>query len=144
YVNILTHRKSFRMALGIENHLGLLYIKSTNKRLGVVRYADDFIVTARDRESLETAKIQIQAWISEKGLELSPEKTLITSIEDGFNFLGYNLRHYNRKLLIKPSKPKVLNFCKRIGQEIKSLDGNNQEAIIRKLNPIRAGFCQLL
>ncbi|MEG4390797.1 group II intron reverse transcriptase/maturase [Microcoleus sp. N9_B2] len=116
------------------------YIKSTNHRLGVVRYADDFIVTARDKGSLETAKIQIQAWMSEQGLELSAEKTLITSIEDGFDFLGYNLRHYNSKLLIKPSKPKVLNFCKRIGQEIKSLDGSNQEAIIRKLNPILRGF----
>ncbi|MEG3959653.1 group II intron maturase-specific domain-containing protein [Microcoleus sp. herbarium2] len=116
------------------------YIKSINKRLGVVRYADDFIVTARDKGSLETAKIQIQAWMSEQGLELSADKTLITSIEDGFDFLGYNLRHYNRKLLIKPSKPKVFNFCKRICQEIKSLDGSNQEAIIKKLNPIVRGF----
>jgi RNA-directed DNA polymerase len=118
------------------------YLKSTNKRLGVVRYADDFIVTARDKESLETAKIQIQAWLSERGLELSAEKTLITSIEDGFDFLGYNIRQYNRKLLIKPSKRKVLDFCKRIGQEIKRLDGSNQEAIIRKLNPILRGFAQ--
>lgn len=107
----------------------------------MVRYADDFIVTARDKESLETAKIQIQTWMSERGLVLSAEKTLITSIEDGFNFLGYNLRQYDRKVLIKPDKPKVLDFCRRIGQEIKSLDGSNQEAIIRKLNPIRARFC---
>lgn len=118
------------------------YLKSTNKRLGVVRYADDFIVTARDKESLEIAKIQIQVWLSERGLKLSAEKTLITSIEDGFDFLGYNLRQYNKKLLIKPSKPKVLDFCKRIGQEIKRLDGSNQEAIIRKLNPILRGFAQ--
>jgi RNA-directed DNA polymerase len=120
---------------GLEN-----YIKSTNPKLGVVRYADDFIVTARDKGSLEKAQIQIQQWLSERGLELSTEKTLITSMEDGFDFLGYNHRHYNGKLLIKPSKKKVLNFCKRIGKEIKAMNGVEQEDVIRKLNPILRGF----
>jgi RNA-directed DNA polymerase len=88
-------------------------IKATNPKLGVVRYADDFIVTAKDKESLETAQNLIQAWMSERGLELSAQKTLITSMEDGFDFLGFNPRHYDGKLLIKPSKQKVLTFCKR-------------------------------
>jgi RNA-directed DNA polymerase len=120
---------------GLESH-----IKFTNPKLGVVRYADDFIVTARDKESLEIARIQIQLWLSERGLELSTEKTFITSIVEGFDFLGFNHRHYNGKLLIKPSKKKVLDFCKRIGKEIKALDGATQEALITKLNPILRGF----
>jgi RNA-directed DNA polymerase len=120
---------------GLEN-----FIKSTNSKLGVVRYADDFIVTARDKGSLEQAQIQIQQWLSERGLELSSEKTLITSIEEGFDFLGFNHRHYNGKLLIKPSKKKVLDFCKRLGKEIKALNGTKQEDVIRKLNPILRGF----
>ena len=115
-------------------------IKTTNPKLGVVRYADDFIVTARDKGSLETAQIQIQQWLSNRGLKLSAEKTLITSMEDGFDFLGFNHRHYNGKLLIKPSKKKVLDFCKRIGKEIKAMNGVEQEAVIRKLNPILRGF----
>jgi RNA-directed DNA polymerase len=106
----------------------------------VVRYADDFIVTARDKGSLETAQAQIQQWLSERGLELSLEKTLITSMDDGFDFLGYNHRHYNGKLLIKPSKKKVLNFCKRIGKEVKAMYGCEQEVVIKKLNPILRGF----
>ncbi|MGL4884146.1 MAG: group II intron reverse transcriptase, partial [Waterburya sp.] len=114
--------------------------KSTNSKLGVVRYADDFIVTARDKGSLETAQVQIQQWLTERGLELSTEKTLITSMEDGFDFLGFNHRHYNGKLLIKPSKKKVLDFCKRIGNEINNLNGANQEVVIKKLNPILRGF----
>src|SRR4028118_290961 len=69
------------------------YIKSTNPKLGLVRYADDFIVTARDKRSLEIAQTQIQQWLSERGLELNSEKTLITSMEDGFDFLGFNHRH---------------------------------------------------
>ncbi len=116
------------------------FIKSTNPKLGVVRFADDFIITARDKGSLETAQIQIQQWLSKRGLELSSEKTLITSMEDGFDFLGFNHRHYNGKLLIKPSKKKVLDFCKRIGKEIKAMNGSEQEKVIQKLNPILRGF----
>jgi RNA-directed DNA polymerase len=116
------------------------YIKTTNSKLGVVRYADDFIVTARDKDSLENARILIQAWMSERGLELSAEKTLITSMDDGFDFLGFNSRHYDGKLLIKPSKKKVLAFCKRLGEEIKNLSSVEQEVLIKKLNPILRGF----
>jgi RNA-directed DNA polymerase len=116
------------------------YIKSTNSKLGVVRYADDFVVTAKDEISLETAQNQIKQWLSERGLELSAEKTFITSMEDGFDFLGFNHRRYDGKLLIKPSKKKVLDFCKRIGKEIKRLNGDEQEKIIKKLNPILRGF----
>lgn len=116
------------------------FIKATNPKLGVVRYADDFIVTARDKESLEIAQNLIQAWMSKRGLELSAEKTLITSMEDGFDFLGFNSRHYDGKLLIKPSKKKVLAFCKRIGEEIKNLNGVEQKVLIKKLNPILRGF----
>ena len=120
---------------GLEN-----YIKSTNSKLGVVRYADDFIVTARDRESLEIAQVQIKQWLSLRGLELSAEKTLITSTEEGFDFLGFNHRQYNGKLLIRPSKKKVLDFCKRIGTEVKAMNGVEQEVVIKKLNPILRGF----
>lgn len=116
------------------------FIKTTNSKLGVVRYADDFIVSARDKESLETAQDPIQAWLSERGLEFSAEKTLITSMEEGFDFLGFNSRHYDGKLLIKPAKKKVLAFCKRIGEEVKNLNGAKQEDLIRKLNPILRGF----
>ncbi len=129
---------------GLEN-----YLKSTNQikkgrnrysLLGVVRYADDFIVTAIDRGSLEKAQIQIKQWLSERGLELSEEKTKITSIDDGFDFLGFNFRHYNGKLLIKPSKGKVLDFAKRLGKEISAMSGKSSEELIRKINPMLRGF----
>lgn len=116
------------------------FIKTTNPKLGVVRYADDFIVTARDKGSLEKAQSQIQQWLSEKGLNLSSQKTVITPMEDGFDFLGFNHRHYNGKLLIKPSKKKVLDFCKRIGKEIRAMNGCEQSEVIKKLNPILRGF----
>jgi RNA-directed DNA polymerase len=116
------------------------FIKSTNPNLGVIRYADDFIVTARDKGNLEAAQTQIQQWLSERGLELSTEKTLITHIDEGFDFLGFNHRHYHGQLFIMPSKKKVLDFCKRIGCELKAMNGCEQEVVIRKLNPLLRGF----
>ncbi len=70
------------------------YINQCNPKVGVIRYADDFVVTARDKESLEELKTQINQWLSERGLEISDEKTRIVHIRDGFDFLGFNLRHY--------------------------------------------------
>ncbi|MDJ0583439.1 group II intron reverse transcriptase/maturase [Crocosphaera sp.] len=109
-------------------------------KLGIIRYADDFIVTAKNKETLESIKDLIKEWLSTRGLELSEEKTRIVHIEEGFNFLGFNLRHYDGKLLIKPQKEKVLQFCKEIGKTIKSCATWTQENLITKLNPILRGF----
>ena len=109
-------------------------------KLGIIRYADDFIVTAKNKETLESVKDLIKEWLSTKGLELSEEKTRIVHIEEGFNFLGFNLRHYDGKLLIKPQKEKVIKFCKEIGKTIKSCATWTQENLITQLNPILRGF----
>jgi len=72
-------------------------------RVNFVRYADDFIVTAKTKEIAEEVKGLIENFLMDKGLELSNEKTLITHIDNGFDFLGWNFRKYKGKLLIKPS-----------------------------------------
>ena len=75
-------------------------------RVHLIRYADDFIVTSRSRELLETeVKAIIESFLRERGLNLSPEKTKITHITEGFDFLGQHVRRYpNGKLLIKPAR----------------------------------------
>ncbi|NEP08923.1 MAG: hypothetical protein F6K14_01460, partial [Symploca sp. SIO2C1] len=103
------------------------YIKSINPKLGIIRYADDFIVTAKDSESLERVLILIKQWLSIRGLETNENKTGIVHINDGFNFLGFNLRQYNGKLLIKPQKEKVLAFCKRIGKSLSMMKTRTQD-----------------
>ena len=113
-----------------------LYLPS----IGFVRYADDFIVTSRNKENLEDALIQIKQWLSERGLEISKEKTRIVHIEDGFDFLGFNLRQYKGKLLIKPQKEKVLKFCKELGRTISKCATWTQQNLITKLKPILRGF----
>lgn len=115
-------------------------IKQDNPKLGIIRYADEFIVTAKDREALEKVLIQIRQWLSKKGLDLSTEKTRIVNIEEGFDFLGFNLRHYGGKLLIKPQKQKVLDFCKKVGKTISKLNAATQEDLIKTLNPLLRGF----
>jgi len=116
------------------------YIKSTNPKLGIIRYADDFAVTARNKETLEEVLILIEQWLSQRGLEISAEKTRLVNIEDGFNFLGFNLRQYGGKLLIKPQKEKVLAFCKKIGETLSNMKARTQEDVIKELNPLLRGF----
>ena len=109
-------------------------------KLGLIRYADDFVITAREKEHLETAFTTLKTWLYEKGLKINSEKTKIVHIDEGFNFLGFNLRHYGGKLLIKPEKEKVLEFCKKLKDEINKGLGLTQVALIKKLNPILRGF----
>jgi len=120
---------------GLEN-----LIKSLNNKLGIVRYADDFILTAKTLKEIEDIIPRVKQWLLERGLELSTEKTNIVHIDEGFNFLGFNVRQYKSKLLIKPQKEKVLAFCKRLGETIKKMATVKQEVLIRKLNPILRGF----
>ncbi|NEP70371.1 MAG: hypothetical protein F6K25_02300 [Okeania sp. SIO2G4] len=110
------------------------------RKLGIIRYADDLIVTANNRETLENIRETLKQWLYERGLQISDEKTRIVHIRDGFNFLGFNLGKYNGKLLIKPQKEKVLEFCQQIGRTIKSCGSWSQENLITKLNPKLTGF----
>ena len=116
------------------------YIKQVNPKLGIIRYADDFIVTAKDKQSLEQVLTLIKQWLSSRGLEISTDKTRVVHIDDGFNFLGFNLRQYKGKLLIKPQKEKVLAFCKKIKATLFNMKARTQEDVIKELNPLLRGF----
>jgi len=109
----------------------------------LIRYADDFIITGVSKELLENeVKPMIEAFLSERGLVLSESKTAITHIEDGFDFLGFNIRKYDTKLLIKPSKKSVKRMLDKVRGITKSGcgKGGNAEALIRRLNPILRGW----
>lgn len=108
----------------------------------VVRYADDFIITGCSKELLEeTVMPAIRSFLAKRGLNLSQEKTRITRIEDGFDFLGFNLRKYNNgKLLIRPTKDSVKGIIGKVRQIIKSHRGNDTWTLIRALNPVIRGW----
>ena len=110
--------------------------------VNLIRYADDFIITARTKELLEgEIKPLVEQFLQERGLELSPAKTVITHVEKGFDFLGQNVRKYpNGKLLIKPSKKNVKTFLGGIRKTIKAALGISAADLIHKLNPKIRGW----
>lgn len=112
-------------------------------KINLVRYADDFIVTAKDKETIETVLLPlIKQFMAERGLTLSEEKTKITHIGDGFDFLGFNIREYqsNGKLLTKPSKDAVKAFCGKVRDKIKSNKSAKATNLIRSLNHMLPGW----
>jgi RNA-directed DNA polymerase len=110
-------------------------------KVNVIRYADDFIITGATREILQKkVKPAVQTFLSERGLTLSEEKTRITRIEKGFDFLGRNCRKYGGKLLIKPSKSNVRAFLDNITQTIRNGGAMTAVALIGALNPKIRGW----
>jgi RNA-directed DNA polymerase len=106
-----------------------------------VRYADDFIVTGSSRELLETeVKPLVERFLHKRGLVLSQEKTTITHIEDGFDFLGQNIRKYHGKILTKPSQRAVKDLLAHVREIVKKQAGASAGALIQQLNPVIRGL----
>lgn len=112
------------------------------EKIHLITYADDFIVTAASEEYLKDKVIPtLVASLQEVGLELSIEKSRITKIEEGFNFLGFNVRKYPcEKLLIKPSKASIKMFLKDVRAIIKSAIALPTEIVIHQLNQKITGW----
>ena len=106
-----------------------------------VRYADDFVETGATRELLEQkAKPALTVFLAERGLALSEQKTVITHIQEGFDFLGHTVRKYGDKLLITPAKSKVQAMRQKIRLKFKSALGRPAEGLLRQLNPLLRGW----
>jgi RNA-directed DNA polymerase len=116
-------------------------IKVRHDQVNFIRFADDFVVTARIKETLEQIVKPVTVdFLDERGLELSEQKTTITHIETGFNFLGQNLRKHNNKLVIKPTKEARKTLVQKTRECIKGMLGQKAETLIKKLNPIIRGW----
>ncbi|WP_254886427.1 group II intron reverse transcriptase/maturase [Alistipes shahii] len=112
-----------------------------NPMVNLVRYADDFIITCSDRETLETlVRPAVSEFLQARGLTLSEEKTKITHIDEGFDFLGFNVRKYKGTLLIKPSKKNVKEFLAKIKAIIRKNQAIRQDKLIGLLNPVITGW----
>ena len=111
-----------------------LRFKNAHK-VNLVRYADDFIVTAETPEIAQEAKELLSNFLSERGLELSQEKTIITNINKGFDFLSWTFRKFKGKLIVKPSKKSISSLMMSLSNTIlKRGKAWKQEVIIMKLN----------
>ncbi|VVM77764.1 hypothetical protein PS673_02113 [Pseudomonas fluorescens] len=123
----------------LKQYLGVT--RARKLKINVVRYADDFVITGDSKEVLES---EIRPWVEQflavRGLQLSPEKTHIVLTDQGFDFLGWNFRKYDGKLLIKPSKKNVKAFYHKVKEVIDANKMAKQEYLIRLLNPILKGW----
>ena len=128
---------------GLEAMLAEKFPKAVQRglKMHMVRYADDFIITGTSKEWLEhKVKPAVVEFLAERGLVLSPEKTKITHIKDGFDFLGWNIRKYSGKLLMKPSKANVKAHLDNIREVIKANQTAKQANLIKALNPVLRGW----
>lgn len=126
----------------LQSHFGRKNTKAAYKtKVNYVRYADDFIITGISKELLvNEVKPIVEAFMAERGLTLSPEKTVITHIDDGFDFLGQNLRKYNGKMLIKPSRKSVKSVLGKVRDIVKGQKTIRADLLISQLNPILRGW----
>jgi len=114
--------------------------RCNTRKVSFARYADDLIVTADSKELAASIKEMLTDFLKLRGLELSEEKTKITHIDDGFDFLGWNFRQYNGKLLIKPSKKSIKRLNEKVGTLIRKAAAWTQDNLIMKINPIIRGW----
>jgi RNA-directed DNA polymerase len=105
-----------------------------------VRYADDVVVLCHSQQQAEQVKARLAEWLAPRGLAFNEDKTKIVHLDDGFDFLGVNVRRYRRKLLIKPSRAAIKRLRERLAAETRKLRGLNAAAAIAVLNPIIRGW----
>jgi RNA-directed DNA polymerase len=132
---------------GMEDAAGVRYQRSgtdaAHAAAGspvLVRYADDLVVLCHSRHQAEQAQARLAAWLAPRGLAFNEDKTRIVTLEEGFDFLGFTVRRYRGKLLIKPAKAAVRRIRERLRTEMRSLRGANAQAVIARLNPIVRGW----
>jgi RNA-directed DNA polymerase len=128
---------------GLEAMLRKHFGKRNSNKVNLVRYADDFIITGFSKELLEqTVKPLVEGFMAERGLILSPEKTQVTHVEDGFDFLGQHVRKYKGKLIIKPAKKNIKSFLTKVREIVRGNYAAKTVNLIQLLNPIIRGWAE--
>jgi len=134
---------------GLERAVRQLHPPTTRRgqqaKINVVRYADDFVITGATEALLrDDIRPLVEQFMSERGLTLSPEKTSLTHITDGFDFLGQHIRKYangkQTKLLITPSAKSRKTLVQNIRTIVKGATQATAGALIQQLNPVIRGW----
>jgi RNA-directed DNA polymerase len=132
---------------GMEQAAGVRY-KTAGKDAGetardspvLIRYADDLVALCHSRQAALEVKARLAAWLASRGLAFNEDKTRVVALDEGFDFLGFNVRRYRGKLLIKPSQAAIRRVRERMRTELLSLRGANAKAVLIRLNPIVRGW----
>lgn len=144
---------------GLEEHL-LTYVSSRNlpkphsgaakgtraKRsaLGVIRYADDFVLIHRNPEIMGMVICETKAWLADMGLEISEEKIKLRWASQSFKFLGFQIAlvktHDRYRVKITPSKENVLRVINKTNNVIQKSKSASSYQLVRRLRPIILGW----
>jgi RNA-directed DNA polymerase len=133
---------------GLEKAAGVRYRNTTGDHAGetmpgspvVIRYADDLIAFCHSERQAQQVKALLAEWLAPRGLVFNEDKTRIVHLSAGCDFLGFNVRRYGGKLLIKPSKAALRRIRERLRTEMRALRGSNAAAVIAALAPIIRGW----
>jgi RNA-directed DNA polymerase len=128
---------------GMEQAAGTRYYRNGDAVPGcpiVVRYADDLIALCHSRDQAEQVQARLARWLEPRGLVFNQDKTRITHLDQGVDFLGFEIRRFSGKLLTKPSRDALRQIRRRLSTEAKALRGANADAVIARLNPIITGW----
>lgn len=132
---------------GMETAAGVRYWATTDMALrvaknspAIVRYADDLVALCLTREQAEQVRQRLTPWLEARGLAFNEEKTRIVHLDEGVDFLGFNIRRYRGKALTKPSLESLKRIRARLSEEMRSLRGANAQAVTARLNPIIRGW----
>jgi len=128
---------------GMEKAAGIRYLTSGSIRVdspALIRYADDLVALCHFRPDALEIKARLAAWLAPRGLAFNEDKTRVVTLNEGFDFLGFNVRRYDDKTLIRPSKAAARRIRKRLRTELWSLRGSNAQAVVKRLNPIIRGW----
>ena len=138
---------------GMEDILNISYARRKDKNGNIsyitkgdyrmVRYADDFVIFAQNKKDIEALYGILNPYLKDRGLELAPEKTRITHLSEGFDFLGFNFRRYNTYdgfiHLSKPSKGSIRSFKLKVADLCRQLHGHSVDELVDKLNSLIRG-----
>jgi len=132
---------------GMEQTAGVRYI-TTGTHAGtampnspvVIRYADDLLAFCHTVEQAQQVKARLAQWLASRGLAFNEDKTRVVHLDQGMDFLGFNIRRHRGKLLITPSKAAVKRIRQRLSAEMRALRGANAQAVLQQLNPIIRGW----
>jgi RNA-directed DNA polymerase len=131
---------------GLEEAAGVRY-QTSGPRTGetkpgspvLIKYADDVAVLCHSQEQAADVKARLAEWLAPRGLAFNEDKTRIVHLSEGFDYLGFNVRRYDRKLLIKPSQAAIRRLRERLASETRILRGSNAAAVIAVLTPAIRG-----
>jgi len=133
---------------GMEQAAGVRYHAAGHRDAGsavpgspvLIRYADDLLALCHTRQQAEQVKARLAAWLAPRSLAFNEDKTRVVHLDQGVDFLGFNIRRYHGKLLIKPSKAAIKRVREQLSAEMRALRGANAQAVLIRLTPIIRGW----